>query len=82
MPFEIVYTTVIPLRFQIDMMDMFKSGENEGVLDILEQSFVLTEEEKRAVLQQKFIFWTNAMAEDLRREIDTPPTRLIRRRET
>ena len=33
---------------------------------------MLTEEEKRAVLQQKIIFWTNAMTEDLCRETGTP----------
>ena len=35
---------------------------------------MITEAKKRAVLQQKVIFWTNAMAEDLRHEIDTPPS--------
>ena len=54
------------------MMDLIKSCENEGALQFLEQSFVLTEEEKRAVLQRKIIFWTNAMTEDLCRETRTP----------
>ena len=65
-------TTVIPLYFQIDMMDLIKSCEIEGALQFLEQSFVLTEEKKRAVLQQKIMFWTNAMTEDLCRETGTP----------
>jgi hypothetical protein len=29
---------------------------------------MLTDEQKEAVLQQRIIFWTNAMAEDIERE--------------
>ena len=73
MSFEIVYN-FYPAAFSDKYDGYDQSCGNEGALDFLEQYFVLTEEEKRAVLQQKVIFWTNAMAEDLRREIDTPPS--------
>jgi hypothetical protein len=58
--------------FQIDIVDLIKSCESESALDFLEQSFVLTEEKKRVVLQQKIMLWTNAMAEDIQQEIETP----------
>jgi hypothetical protein len=53
------------------MLDLIKacvSCEAESELDFLQESFVLTEEQKEAVLQQRIIFWTNAMAEDIARE--------------
>ena len=58
--------------FQIDIVDLIKSCESESALEFLEQSFVLTEEQKRVVFQQKIMFWTNAMAEDIQQEIETP----------
>jgi hypothetical protein len=42
--------------------------EAESELDFLQESFMLTDEQKEAVLQQRIIFWTNAMAEDNERE--------------
>ena len=54
-------------------MDLIKACKTESKLDFLEQCFVLTEEQKQAVLQQRTVFWTNAMAEDLEEEmIETP----------
>jgi hypothetical protein len=50
------------------MLDLIKAYETESELDFLQESFVLTEEQKEAVLQQRIIFWTNAMAEDIERE--------------
>ena len=50
------------------MMSLITSCETEIALEFLEECFVFTEEEKRAVLQQKIILWTNAMAEDLERK--------------
>jgi hypothetical protein len=60
--------------FQIDIVDLIKSceSESESALEFLEQSFVLTEEQKRVVPQQKIMFRTNAMAEDIQQEIETP----------
>ena len=55
------------------MMVFIRSFENEDALEFLEQLFVFMEEQKRAVLQQKVIFWTNAMADKLQREIEMPP---------
>ena len=54
------------------MLDLIKACENETALEFLEESLVLTEEQKRAVLQQRIIFWTNAMADELQRETETP----------
>jgi hypothetical protein len=50
------------------MLDLIKACETESEPDFLQESFVLTEEQKEAVLQQRIIFWTNAMAEDIARE--------------
>jgi hypothetical protein len=50
------------------MLDLIKACETESELDFLQESFVLTEEQKEAVLQQRIIFSTNAMAEDIARE--------------
>ena len=50
------------------MLDLIKACETESELDFLQESFVLTEEQKEAVLQQRIILWTNAMAEDIARE--------------
>ena len=50
------------------MLDLTKACETESELDFLQESFVLTDEQKEAVLQQRIIFWTNAMAEDNARE--------------
>ena len=50
------------------MLDLIKACEAESELDFLRESFALTEEQKEAVLQQRIIFWTNAMAEDIERE--------------
>ncbi|CAB4038436.1 Hypothetical predicted protein, partial [Paramuricea clavata] len=52
----------------INMLDLIKACEAESELDFLQESFVLTDEQKEAVLQQRIIFWTNAMAEDIERE--------------
>ncbi|CAB3993267.1 Hypothetical predicted protein [Paramuricea clavata] len=52
----------------INMSDLIKACEAESELDFLQESFVLTDEQKEAVLQQRIIFWTNAMAEDIERE--------------
>ncbi|CAB4018411.1 Hypothetical predicted protein [Paramuricea clavata] len=56
----------------IDIVDLIKSCESESALEFLEQSLVLTEEQKRLVLQQKIMFWTNAMAEVIQQEIEMP----------
>jgi hypothetical protein len=50
------------------MLDLIKACETESELDFLQESFMLTDEQKEAVLQQRIIFWTNAMAEDIARE--------------
>ena len=47
------------------MMDLIKACETESELDFLQESFVLTDEQKEAVLQQRIIIWTNAMADDI-----------------
>ena len=44
-------------------MDLIKAFDTESELDFLQESFVLTDEQKEAVLQQRIILWTNAMAE-------------------
>ena len=53
-------------------MDLIKACESESALEFLEESFVLTEEQKRTALQQRIVFWTNAMADELQRETETP----------
>ena len=50
------------------MLELIKACETESELEFLERCFVLTEEQKQAVLRKKIIFWTNAMAEDIERE--------------
>ena len=52
------------------MMDLIKACETESELDFLQESFVLTDEQKEAVLQQRIIIWTNAMAEDIQQGND------------
>ncbi|CAB4032171.1 Hypothetical predicted protein [Paramuricea clavata] len=52
----------------INMLDLIKSCEAESELDFLMESFMLTDDQKEAVLQQRIIFWTNAMAEDIERK--------------
>ena len=47
------------------MIDLIKACETESELDLLQESFVLTDEQKKAVLEQKIIIWTNAMADDI-----------------
>ena len=47
------------------MMDLIKACETESELDFLQESFILTSEQKEAVLQQRIVFWTNDMAEDI-----------------
>ena len=47
------------------MMDLIKACETESELDFLQESFVLTDEQKEAVLQQRIIIWANAMADDI-----------------
>ena len=47
------------------MIDLIKACETESELDFLQESFVLTDEQKEAVLQQRIIIWTNAMADDI-----------------
>ena len=49
------------------MLDLIKACETESELDFLQESFVLTDEQKEAFLQQRMIFWTNAIAEDIAR---------------
>ncbi|CAB4017782.1 Hypothetical predicted protein [Paramuricea clavata] len=57
------------MAHSINMLDLIKACEAESELDFLqESSFMLTDEQKEAVLQQRIIFWTNAMAEDIKRE--------------
>jgi hypothetical protein len=41
------------------MLDLIKACEAESELDFLQESFVLTDEQKEAVLQQRIVFWTN-----------------------
>ena len=55
------------------MTDLIKAYMTERYLEFLEQSLVLTEEHKRASLQQKVIFWINAVAEEIERDTETPP---------
>ena len=52
------------------MLDLIKACEAESELDFLQESFIfmLTDEQKEVVLQQRIIFWTNAMAEDIERD--------------
>ena len=50
------------------MLDLIRACETESELDFLQESLVLTEEQKEAIFQQRIIFWTNAMAEDIARE--------------
>jgi hypothetical protein len=38
------------------MLDLIKACETESELEFLEQCFVLTEDQKQAVLQQKIFF--------------------------
>ena len=47
------------------MMDLIKACETESELDFLQESFVLTSEQKEAVLQQRIIIWTNAIADNM-----------------
>ena len=47
------------------MMDLIKACETESKLDFLQESFGLTNEQKKAVLQQRITIWTNAMADDI-----------------
>ncbi|CAB3992512.1 Hypothetical predicted protein [Paramuricea clavata] len=56
------------MAHSINMLDLIKACEAESELDFLQESFVLTDEQKEAVHQQRIIFWTNAMAEDIERE--------------
>ena len=46
-------------------MNLNKACETESELGILQESFLITDEYKKAVLQQRVAFWTNAMAEDI-----------------
>ena len=47
------------------MMDLIKACETESELDFLQESFVLTDEQKEKVLQQRIIIWTNAIADNM-----------------
>ena len=47
------------------MMDLIKACETESELDFLQDSFVLTDEQKETVLQQRIIIWTNAIADNI-----------------
>ena len=47
------------------MMDLIKACETESELDFLQESFILTNEQKEAVLQQRITIWTNVMADDI-----------------
>ena len=46
-------------------MDLIKACETESELDFLQESFVLTDEQKETVLQQRIIIWTNAIADNM-----------------
>jgi uncharacterized protein YeaC (DUF1315 family) len=50
------------------MLDLIKACETESEHDFLQESFMLADEQKEAALQQRIIFWTNAMAEDIEQE--------------
>ena len=52
------------------MLDLIKACESESELDFLQESFVLADEQKDAILQQRIVFWTNAMAEDIQQGND------------
>ena len=52
------------------MVDLIKACESESELDFLQESFILTDEQKDAILQQRIVFWTNAMAEDIQQGND------------
>ena len=47
------------------MLDLIKACESESELDFLQESFILTDEQKDAILQKRIVFWTNAIAEDI-----------------
>ena len=47
------------------MMDLIKACETESELDFLQESFVLTDEQKETDLQQRIIIWTNAIADNI-----------------
>jgi hypothetical protein len=50
------------------MLDLIKACKTESELNLLQKSFMLTDDQQEAVLQQRIIFWTNAMADDIERE--------------
>ena len=47
------------------MLDLIKACKTESELDFLQKTLVLTDEQKKTVLQWRIIFWTNAMADDI-----------------
>ena len=47
------------------MIDFINACETESELDFLQESFVLTDEQKETVLQQRIIIWTNAIADNI-----------------
>ena len=47
------------------MLNLIKACKTESELDFLQESFILTDEQKDAILQQKIIIWTNALADDI-----------------
>ena len=49
------------------MIDLINACETESELDFLQESFVLTDEQKETVLQQGIIIWTNAIADNIAR---------------
>ena len=51
------------------MLDLIKACKSESKLDFLQESFILTDEQD-AILQQRIVFWTNAMAEDIKQGND------------
>ena len=46
-------------------MDLIKACETESELDFLQESFVLTDKQKKTVLQQRIIIWTNVIADNM-----------------
>ena len=52
------------------MLNLIKACETESELDFLQESFILTDEQKDAILQQRIVFWTNAIVENIQQGDD------------
>ena len=50
------------------MLALIRFCENETKLDLIEEAFDVSDEERSTVLRLRIVFWTNALAEDTRLE--------------